>query len=222
MKDKENKKGAASGLYICQRIITILLIVGAFFPTFNPTRVAKMISSNVSLFTSAVSYNSLTSEFARAFRMNWVSESSFAVVMIASIILVIGIILLGVGACMSLGNLRMQKTGAQFTLGGSVAETLGLVVTVVSYMLVNSSTDPTKANKILPQIPTAFYGYAVLTAIMLITAIVVFISLPSVDKGEKYEMESKYKLFLMFLPFIALAFVFCYLPLYGWRYAFFD
>lgn len=44
MKDKENKKGAASGLYICQRIITILLIVGAFFPTFNPTRVAKMIS----------------------------------------------------------------------------------------------------------------------------------------------------------------------------------
>lgn len=42
MKDKENKKGAASGLYICQRIITILLIVGAFFPTFNPTRVAKM------------------------------------------------------------------------------------------------------------------------------------------------------------------------------------
>ena len=43
MKDKENKKGAASGLYICQRIITILLIVGAFFPTFNPTRVAKMI-----------------------------------------------------------------------------------------------------------------------------------------------------------------------------------
>lgn len=101
MKDKENKKGAASGLYICQRIITILLIVGAFFPTFNPTRVAKMISSNVSLFTSAVSYNSLTSEFARAFRMNWVNESSFAVVMIASIILVIGIILLGVGACMS-------------------------------------------------------------------------------------------------------------------------
>ena len=41
MKDKENKKGAASGLYICQRIITILLIVGAFFPTFNPTRVAR-------------------------------------------------------------------------------------------------------------------------------------------------------------------------------------
>ena len=35
-------------------------------------------------------------------------------------------------------------------------------------------------------------------------------------------MESKYKLFLMFLPFAILGFLFCYLPLYGWRYAFFD
>ena len=38
----------------------------------------------------------------------------------------------------------------------------------------------------------------------------------------KYAMESKFKLFLMFLPFIALTFVFSYLPLWGWRYAFFD
>jgi putative aldouronate transport system permease protein len=35
-------------------------------------------------------------------------------------------------------------------------------------------------------------------------------------------MDSKFKLFLMFLPFALLAFVFCYLPLFGWRYAFFD
>ncbi|MDL2302118.1 ABC transporter permease subunit [Lachnospiraceae bacterium OttesenSCG-928-D06] len=35
-------------------------------------------------------------------------------------------------------------------------------------------------------------------------------------------MESKFKLFLMMLPFVALAFVFSYLPLWGWRYAFFD
>ncbi|MDE5742370.1 MAG: ABC transporter permease subunit [Oscillospiraceae bacterium] len=35
-------------------------------------------------------------------------------------------------------------------------------------------------------------------------------------------MEPRFKLFLMMLPAIALAFVFSYLPLYGWRYAFFD
>lgn len=54
MKDKENKKGAASGLYICQRIITILLIVGAFFPTFIQLEVAKMISSNVPCLLSSI------------------------------------------------------------------------------------------------------------------------------------------------------------------------
>nr|WP_051651001.1 ABC transporter permease subunit [uncultured Lachnoclostridium sp.] len=35
-------------------------------------------------------------------------------------------------------------------------------------------------------------------------------------------METKYKLFLLILPFLILCFVFSYLPLFGWRYAFFD
>ncbi|MFR8428179.1 MAG: hypothetical protein ACLVCH_12055 [Roseburia inulinivorans] len=34
--------------------------------------------------------------------------------------------------------------------------------------------------------------------------------------------KHKYRLFLMLMPFLALAGVFCYLPLWGWRYAFFD
>jgi putative aldouronate transport system permease protein len=32
----------------------------------------------------------------------------------------------------------------------------------------------------------------------------------------------KYKLFFMLLPFLALVFIFSYLPLYGWRYAFYS
>jgi putative aldouronate transport system permease protein len=35
-------------------------------------------------------------------------------------------------------------------------------------------------------------------------------------------MEAKYRLFLMFMPFALLILVFSYLPLWGWRYAFFD
>ncbi|MDP4088916.1 MAG: ABC transporter permease subunit [Bacillota bacterium] len=35
-------------------------------------------------------------------------------------------------------------------------------------------------------------------------------------------MEAKYKLFLMILPFAVLCFLFSYLPLWGWRYSFFD
>ena len=35
-------------------------------------------------------------------------------------------------------------------------------------------------------------------------------------------MDEKFKLFLMFLPVLLLTFVFAYLPIYGWRFAFFD
>ena len=35
-------------------------------------------------------------------------------------------------------------------------------------------------------------------------------------------MEEKYKLFIMFLPVLVLSFVFAYLPIYGWRYAFYN
>src|SRR5690606_28012609 len=34
--------------------------------------------------------------------------------------------------------------------------------------------------------------------------------------------RDKFRLFLMALPFLILAFIFCYLPLYGWIYAFYD
>jgi len=40
--------------------------------------------------------------------------------------------------------------------------------------------------------------------------------------GKPLLIRDKYKLFLMALPFLALAFVFSYLPLYGWIYAFYD
>ncbi|MCL2638378.1 MAG: ABC transporter permease subunit [Oscillospiraceae bacterium] len=35
-------------------------------------------------------------------------------------------------------------------------------------------------------------------------------------------MDSKYRLFLMILPFLVLVALFAYLPLWGWRYAFFN
>lgn len=38
----------------------------------------------------------------------------------------------------------------------------------------------------------------------------------------RFQSKDKYQLFLMALPFLALAFVFSYLPLYGWIYAFYD
>ena len=45
---------------------------------------------------------------------------------------------------------------------------------------------------------------------------------PEAEKGTKFEMPTKFRLFLMLMPFVALVAVFAYLPLWGWRYAFFD
>lgn len=39
---------------------------------------------------------------------------------------------------------------------------------------------------------------------------------------KRFQIKDKYKLFLMALPFLVLVFLFSYLPLYGWVYAFYD
>lgn len=40
--------------------------------------------------------------------------------------------------------------------------------------------------------------------------------------ADRQELPKKYKLFLMMLPFLLAVFLFAYLPLYGWSYAFFN
>ena len=102
--EKTGKKGALSGVYVVQRIATILAIAMAFFPVANPAKICKLVSSKISLFTSAVSYSSLTDDCARAFRMGWVSETVFVVAYIGASLVVLGIIVTGAAACMSLGN----------------------------------------------------------------------------------------------------------------------
>ncbi len=39
---------------------------------------------------------------------------------------------------------------------------------------------------------------------------------------KRFHFKNKYKLFLMAFPFLVLVFLFSYLPLYGWVYAFYD
>lgn len=74
----------------------------------------------------------------------------------------------------------------------------------------------------MPVFPKAFYIYAVVTALIFILSAAAFFILPKYDRSIPFEMEDKFKLFLLFLPIILLTFLFSYLPLLGWRYAFFD
>lgn len=216
---KTEKRGAVDYIYMVQRLIAIFSAISLFFPFMNPTKICGMINENISLFTAAVSYSTLTSETGRAIRMNWVSSSTFIVLYISAIVAVIGIAFVIVGGCMSLGNLRMKRTGLLWTMLGSVVEIVGFVLSIVSYNMVCGTTRP---EKVEPTFPTAAVAYIVIAVILLLLTLMILGMLPKAEPGMPYEMDSKYKLFLMFLPFGALAFVFCYLPLWGWRYAFFD
>jgi putative aldouronate transport system permease protein len=216
---KNTEAEHAAPLFYAHRIIALLAFFLLFIPDVNAARVSGLISKNLSLFTSAVSYSSLTSDTGRAFRAGWVNESAFYILYAASIILVLGIIAASIGACISLGNLKTKNLSVKISLGGSVAGVLGIALIGVSYaQMCNAS----RLEKVEPSIPGGFFVYLVMVVLLLILSVAEFVKVPKAEKEMPYEMESKYKLFLMFLPFGLLAFVFCYLPLWGWRYAFFD
>lgn len=216
---KNEKKGVADYVYMLQRILAIVTAIAIFFPSMNPTRICGLISENISLFTAAVSYSTLTGDAARALRMNWVNGSTFIILYIGAVVAVIGIAGIIAGGCMSLGNVRMKRAGLLWTMLGSVVELVGLALCIVSY---NMATGSSNIKRVDPTFPSAAALFAVIAVILLLTALLLFAILPKPQAGEPMEMESKYKLFLMFLPFGAMAFIFCYLPLWGWRYAFFD
>ena len=207
------------GFLWISRVAVFLSVFLLFFFFFSPTRITSLIGKNVSLFTSAVSYTSLTSEMGRALSKGWLSYFSVICLYVGAIIMLLGIISSVVAACTSLGNLKLKRLGAPFGLGGSIGVSAGLALIFIAYLQVSETSRP---EKVEPMFPAGYFVYLVLDLFMLVSAVAIMIILPKAEKEEKYYMEPKYKLFLMFLPFAMLCFVFAYLPLYGWRYAFFD
>lgn len=214
------KERIADKLYYVTRIGIILSIVLMFFPAANPAKICGYINKNMSLLTSGLSYNRLVEDCARAFRQGWIVESSFQLLFAASLIACFGILITIVCGCMSLGNVKMKKLGNWFGIAGSVIQLIGIVLIYVAYTQVAATDRPEKVAPALNS--TGFLLFTLAAVALLFSTVAIQILLPKVGKGEKFEMKSKFKLFLMFLPFAALCFVFSYLPLYGWRYAFFD
>lgn len=217
--EKSSKERIADKVYLVQRVVTLLTVALIFFPAASPSRISTMINKNLSLFTSGISYSSLTAEMGRAFNKGWLSEGIMILLFVASLIMLLGIAAAGAGGCMSLGSLKFKKLGNLFSLGGCAGQIVGLVLIYVSYIQIQGAND---VKKVAPMFPVGFIVYLILAAALLASSLVLQGMLPKPEPDSKYEMESKYKLFLMFLPFAALCFVFSYLPLWGWRYAFFD
>ncbi|MBQ8149532.1 MAG: sugar ABC transporter permease [Clostridia bacterium] len=189
-----------------------------FFPQVNPGRIMLKINENASLFTTAISYETLTNNLGRPLRMEWILPRHFHLLMLGAGIVLIGILLCCVGGCMSLGNNRMKRTGLVLPVAGSVAVGGGLVLIGHMYNVVAALE---KADKMDPNFPMGIWVFAVAAGLIFLTSLISLLTLPK-EVEERMEMEEKYRLFLMFLPVLLLAFIFCYLPIYGWRFAFFD
>lgn len=210
--------------YIIMRLVTILAVVLMFFPSLSPayfiTQAGQAkIKGTASLFTSSISYDSLVTGLGRAFKKGWLNETWFVILFIACIVFLIGIVLVSVGMCMSLGNLKMKNVGNKPLLAGSLVTTAGMAGIFVMYQTIINTMNP---DKIMTRMSTGMVIYIILTALILLLGLVIFFGTPKAEKTEKMEMETKYKLFLMLMPFLALVFAFSYLPLFSWRYAFFD
>ncbi|MGN1368368.1 MAG: ABC transporter permease [Aristaeellaceae bacterium] len=209
----------AEKLYYLMRIAVIAAAVFLFIPALNPARISGMINQNMSLLTSGTSYGSLIDEFGRAFRKEWVSEGSFKLLFAASLVACLGICASIAAGCMSLGNLKLKRLGNLFGIGGGVLLFGGLAGIFASYKQVAATSNP---DRIAPMLPTGFTLLLVVAAVIFGISILLQLLLPRAEKTDKYEIEVRFQLFLMLLPFIALVAVFAYLPLWGWRYAFFD
>lgn len=375
MKEKKKEKGGVSGiLYIFSRISSLLLVCAIFFSAFNPSYIFTIVDGNkmnntTSLFTAAVSSNSILSSAVRgAINKGLLDAAPFTTLRVACVLLLLGIIVAGAAACMTLGNVRMKHLANKIMIGGSALMLIGgvlvfnfyngaedmihvsesssdekafeatlaaetdkrtltmdgghltdaddnvyvvtiannsgkdmegwaleikvgadynldnvlmvnkrttigsaqpdnhynvalegeyLIITPDNYVLkdgelsqegesttpdaanipagqqrltliadgidVNTEvivTDGSAAQSMAYKFPTCIYLYIVLAGIMLLTAIANEFLIGKAPEGQHMEMDTQYQLFLMFLPFILLIAAFCYLPLYGWRYAF--
>lgn len=213
MKQKKNI------LYYPIRILSLFAVLSLFVPVLNPARICGMINKNMSLFTSAVSYSGLVSEMGRAFKKGWIEPGSMKLLYIAALLVTFGILACGVSGCMSLGNNKMKKLGNIIALAGCAVSLSGFVCIRFAYTQVAQTAKP---DKVAPNFPVSFYMAVVCMGLIFLGTVAEIFLLAKTPKEEKFFMETKYKLFLMLMPFLALTAVFSYLPLWGWRYAFFD
>ena len=218
-KKKKREKEPLFVIYGIHRIAALLMFFMIFIPTLNPARLSGLISKNLSLFTSAVSYNSLIENVGRGFRRGWVEEGSFKFLYVGALVMLVGILLVSAGACINLGNNKCKRFSFIFSLIGLLISGTGIGLLIGAYGNLKESGNLEKA---APEFSSGIVFYLVLTILILILTIVEIVATPKPGAKEKMHMESRFKLFLMFLPFALLAFVFCYLPLWGWRYSFFD
>ena len=206
------------------RMAALIAGMAVFFPPVNPGRVSGKINQAASLFTTGISRDTVTNSMGRILRSQWILDGDIQSLMIACIVIMLGVAACAAGAAMSLGNRRMRKTGLILPLAGAPVMGIGLyLIQTVYNRMVAHGTEVDKLDRLELGMPGGFTVYCVFAGVLFVTGLIAFLTAEKeTDPEVKMGMEEKYKLFLMILPVILLAFIFCYLPIWGWRFAFFD
>lgn len=216
---KTKKEWLIDIFFIIYRIAIISILMTLFIPAINPANICILINNNMSLLTAGIDYTSLTAGITRAVTKGWVQESTFIILFISSVVVCLSYLTAGVSICMSLGSLKLKRLGNKITLIGSITALLGMGGIFLAYLQVSDNTKPEKVGAHLP------FGFVLVTGFilgMLLLSILLLILQPRPGVNDVYELKQKYKLFLLLSPFLVLTFVFAYLQLWGWRYAFYD
>lgn len=204
---------------VTYRILALLAFLLLFIPGANPARISEKISRNMSLFTSGFFYKIFTNNLQLAFRRGWCPESIFRLVSISALLTDLGIILCGAGACMSVGNNKLKRYGHFCLIPGSLIFGLAQFGILHAYRQEMAFGNLSRTK---PLEPSTIIIYVVIAAVILGFSVISFLKTPAPEKDEKCHIDAPLQLFLMLLPFLLLIFIFSYLPLWGWRYAFFD
>lgn len=201
------------------RIVVVLLAISMFVPALNPARISGLINKNLSLFTSGFVYTTMASGFKRALVKEWVERRDLYLLFISSLLTCLGLIVCSAGGALSLGEIKFKKVS---TLGSFIGSLISIIGLGGIYYVYTAFSNSTNLKKVEPNLPIGIYIILILVVINAVLSLISFCALPKPAKEDKFVMLPKYYLFLLFMPFIVLAFVFSYLPLWGWRYAFFD
>jgi len=216
----ENKPNIRAKLImIILRVLIVATSLAAFVPALNPARLSWLIGANASLFTNAISYSSISANFVRALTRGWVTQGALISAYIGALAAALGVAALIAAACVSIGNLKMKRLSAVMAAGGGLLGLVGIVVLRFAYSAFAASTN---VNRVQPMLPLGIGVFVGLFAIVLLFSVLTWLTMPKPAKDSRFEMDAKYRLFLMLLPFLILTLLFAYLPLWGWRYAFFD
>lgn len=201
------------------QLLALLNTVLLFLSSLNPARITDYIGKNVSLFTCGISWGILTQNMGRAMNQGWINTINVIILFVASMLTIVAAIFCVTNACMSLGNLKLKNKSVYFSLLGGILEVFACLGFIGAYAMISGTDRPDKVN---PQFPYAVIAYFILGLLLLLFSVILLIIQPKASKDSEAKLDAKYKLFLMFLPVLVLSFLFSYLPLLGWRYAFFD